>query len=164
MLSCKFEYGPNESYGTTVPCNDPGFGSDPVTVSAEATPLLPDSTYHYRVTATNEGGTTVGPDQTLKTLIDKATAKTGGVSAQQTTATLEGTVNPGGNPLTECVFEYGSDASYGTTGALRQPAGRRDGRRSRQLPRSPVCSRTPNTTTGSSRSMPVACSPPRTGQ
>jgi hypothetical protein len=114
VLSCKFEYGPTEAYGTTVPCNDPGFANEPVVVSAEAEPLAPNTIYHYRVTATNEGGTTVGPDQQLTTLIDKATATTGGAAAQQFTATLEGTVNPGGNPLTECFFEYGPDQTYGT--------------------------------------------------
>jgi hypothetical protein len=114
VLSCKFEYGPTEAYGTTVPCNDPGFGTEPVSVGAEAIELAPDTTYHYRVTATNEGGTTVGPDQTFKTLIDKAIPATGGAAALQTTATLEGSIDPLGNPLTDCFFEYGPDAGYGS--------------------------------------------------
>jgi hypothetical protein len=113
VLSCTFEYGLTEAYGTKVPCNDPGFGKEPVSVGAEAVGLAPDTTYHYRVTATNEGGTTVGPDQTFKTLIDKAVPATGGASALQTTATLEGTVNPLGNPMTACYFEYGSGPGYG---------------------------------------------------
>lgn len=117
VLSCTFEFGTTESYGTSVPCNDPGFGSGPVSIGAEALELQPDTVYHYRVTATNEGGTTVGPDQQFKTLIDKAPTTTGGAQPLQTTATLEGSVNPGGHPLTECFFEYGSTASYGSKAA-----------------------------------------------
>jgi hypothetical protein len=114
VLNCTFEYGPTEAYGTKVPCNDPGFGEEPVSVGAEAVGLTPATTYHYRVTATNEGGTTVGPDQTFTTLIDKAVPATGGATALQTTATLEGSVNPLGNPLTACYFEYGVNAGYGS--------------------------------------------------
>jgi hypothetical protein len=33
----------------------------------------------------------------------------------KTTATLNGTVNPDGGPVTECFFEYGTTASYGET-------------------------------------------------
>ncbi len=113
VLNCTFEYGLTEAYGTKVPCNDPGFGEGPVSVGAEAVGLAPGTTYHYRVTATNEGGTTVGPDQTFKTLIDKAIPATGGASALQTTATLEGTINPLGNPMTACYFEYGPGPGYG---------------------------------------------------
>jgi hypothetical protein len=113
VLSCTFEYGPTEAYGSTIPCNDPGFGSESVLVSAEAGPLEPNTTYHYRITATNEGGTTVGPDQTFKTLIDKAIPVTGGAVPLQTTATLEGAIDPLGNPVTGCYFEYGADTGYG---------------------------------------------------
>jgi hypothetical protein len=114
VLSCKFEYGPDTNYGTTVPCNDPGFGNEPVPVSAEATGLTPDTSYHYRIVATNESGTTVGADQEFKTLIEKASATTGAASSVlQTTLTLEGSINPGGHPLTACRFEYGSDETYG---------------------------------------------------
>jgi sugar lactone lactonase YvrE len=113
VLSCTFEYGTTEAYGSTLPCNDPGFGSQPVGISAEALGLQPDTVYHYRVTASSETGTTVGPDQQFKTLIDKAAATTGGAQALQTTASVEGAVNPGGHPLTECFFEYGADAAYG---------------------------------------------------
>jgi hypothetical protein len=115
VLSCTFEYGLTTAYGSSLPCNDPGFGKGAVVVSADVLGLQPDTVYHYRVTATNETGTTVGPDQQLKTLIDKAAAATGGAQALQTTATLEGAINPGGHPLTDCFFEYGVDAAYGAT-------------------------------------------------
>ena len=148
VLNCTFEYGLTETYGTKVPCNDPGFGEGPVSVGAEAVGLTPGTTYHYRVTATNEGGTTVGPDQTFQTLIDKAIPATGGASALQTTATLEGTINPLGNPLTACYFEYGSGSGYSgkepcasLPGASRRAGfGQRPGRRAdaqQQLPLSP---------------------------
>ena len=40
VLNCTFEYGPTEAYGTTFPCNDPGFGEGPVSVRAEAAASL----------------------------------------------------------------------------------------------------------------------------
>ena len=117
VLSCKFEYGLDTNYGTTVPCNDPGFGTEPVAVSAEVKGLQPDTNYHYRIVATNETGTTTSGDQEFTTLIPKAGVDTGGASAAQTTATLAGTVDPGGNAVDGCRFEYGSDASYGKEAA-----------------------------------------------
>ena len=125
VLSCTFDYGPTEAYGSTTPCNDPGFGSDSVMVSAEAVPLEPNTTYHYRITATNEGGTTVGLDQTFKTLIDKAIPTTGDAIPLQTTAALGGVINPLGNALTACYFEYGADAGLWGESAMRLDAGRR---------------------------------------
>jgi hypothetical protein len=38
-------------------------------VSAVVTGLLPDTAYHYRLVATNAGGTTFGDDQALTTLV-----------------------------------------------------------------------------------------------
>jgi hypothetical protein len=127
VLSCKFEYGTTEAYGSTLPCNDPGFGEEPVLVSAEAAPLEPNTVYHYRIIATNEGGTTVGTDQTFKTLIDKALPTTGTAVPLQTSATLEGSVNPLGNPMSDCYFEYGADSSYGAKAPCAPTPGAVDG-------------------------------------
>jgi hypothetical protein len=41
-------------------------------------------------------------------------------SIQETSATLNGTVNPDGNPVTTCEFEYGTTTSYGHTAACEQ--------------------------------------------
>lgn len=66
----RFEYGPDTSYGTSIPVPDARIGSglEYVGVSRQLTGLQPAGIYHYRVVATNANGTTVGADQTLTTL------------------------------------------------------------------------------------------------
>ena len=68
MFGCRFEYGPTTAYENTVPCASvPDAGSDPVRVDTHVSGLLPGTTYHYRVVATNGGGTANGADQTFTT-------------------------------------------------------------------------------------------------
>ena len=58
VSTCKFEYGTTTSYGSSVSCASlPGGGSSPVAVDAAiSSGLVADTTYHYRVSATNSGG------------------------------------------------------------------------------------------------------------
>jgi hypothetical protein len=80
------------------------------------TPYLPTSTaYHYRLVATNNLGTSLGPDQTFFTLPPEVPA-IGSLSAavNGSSATVSAMINPGGGPTTY-VAEYGTDTSYGTT-------------------------------------------------
>jgi hypothetical protein len=62
------EYGPDASYGATepVPAADIGSG-EAKTVKQHLTDLHPGTVYHYRVVATNEGGSTPGQDRTFTT-------------------------------------------------------------------------------------------------
>ena len=64
-----FEYGTSTDYGnsTPVPAGSVGEGVSSQAVWAAASGLAPGTTYHYHVTATNELGTVVGPDQTFTT-------------------------------------------------------------------------------------------------
>ncbi len=63
----RFDYGPTASYGSVTPNADGGFNAGGVGVSAAIGGLLPGTTYHYRVVASNPGGNTYGPDQTFRT-------------------------------------------------------------------------------------------------
>jgi hypothetical protein len=65
----QFEYGTTTSYGTSVPVPAKGIGSGTtgVKVSEAIEGLLPGTTYHFRVVATNAGGTGVGKDKELTT-------------------------------------------------------------------------------------------------
>jgi hypothetical protein len=66
---CVFQYGTSAAYGAEVPCaqNVAGEGSTPTTVTAALTGLTPNTTYHYRVIATNADGTSYGLDRTFTT-------------------------------------------------------------------------------------------------
>src|SRR5207302_1849343 len=63
VTSCQFEYGPTPAYGSTVPCSSaPGSGEASVAVSAVISGLKVNSTYYFRIVATNAGGTAHGGD------------------------------------------------------------------------------------------------------
>ncbi len=66
-----FEYGPTIEYGSTTPTEPDakgiGKGASAVPVSAETEPLEPETTYHYRLVATNVGGVSKGADHTFTT-------------------------------------------------------------------------------------------------
>ncbi|MGV3662890.1 MAG: choice-of-anchor D domain-containing protein [Prosthecobacter sp.] len=69
-----FQYGPTTSYGQTATASQsPVSGSSNTSVSAVIT-SLPPGTYHFRVAATNPGGTTNGSDATFIVPLVNATA------------------------------------------------------------------------------------------
>ena len=118
VSECKFEYGTTNSYGSSVVVRlAAGIGTSPVAVSASITGLTANTTYHFRISATNSSGTSKGSDETFKTLPNAPTVVTKAASSvTQTTATLNATVNPNGGEVSECKFEYG------TTNCLRNRA------------------------------------------
>ena len=113
-------YG-NDVSGTTSP------GTTPQAVSKVLNGLLPVTTYHYRLCATNApappGGTTCGSDQSFTTP-DAPTAVAGAATGvTQSGATLAGSVNPNGATVTSAVFRYGTTCSppAWTTGCSSSP-------------------------------------------
>jgi hypothetical protein len=128
VTACAFEYGPTERYGLSALCSpSPGAGFSPVLVSAALTQLPADATIHYRIVATNKGGTSTGADTTFKTLPDAPSIDTGQASEiTPTSAKLNASVNLNGAQATQCVFEYGSSVDYGRIAACSpepQPGG-----------------------------------------
>jgi len=116
----RFEYGTTSAYGTIVPAGEAsaGAGYEAVHVSQELAGLQPDTTYHYRVVATNgssSAGGTIGPDQTFTTPpLEPPMVSTGqAVNVAQNTVTLTGTIGTQGYQ-TEYEFDFGTDTSYGT--------------------------------------------------
>jgi phospholipase C len=68
VTDCRLEYGSSLPYSVSAPCTpSPGAGEEAVAVSAEVSGLKPATTYHFRVSATNAGGTAVGADQVFET-------------------------------------------------------------------------------------------------
>ena len=63
-----FSYGLTVAYGTNIPAAPDSInGTSNTNVSANITGLIPDTTYHFRVVATNRVGTTTGHDSTFRT-------------------------------------------------------------------------------------------------
>jgi subtilase family serine protease len=114
VSECKFEYGTTNSYESRASCTPPpGSGSSPVAVSASVGSLAANTTYHFRVVATNAGGTSKGSDQTLTTLPNPPTVVTKAASPiAQSSATLNASVNPNGGEVSACKLEYGTTNSY----------------------------------------------------
>ena len=123
VTECKFEYGTTASYGSSAACSSsPGAGESPVAVSISVASLSPNTVYHFRVVATNAGGTSQGEDDTFTTLMTSATGestKVGetakatdeGLSVQASEGTGKVTIGPygsniGGPPLADSSGEY----------------------------------------------------------
>lgn len=113
-----FEYGKTTGYGTKSATTNAGAGSTDVAATASLTSLAPNTTYHYRLVATNASGTSRGTDGNFATssAVEAITSPATGVTF--TAATLHGTVNPFGHATT-FYFEYGTSKSYGTKTALQ---------------------------------------------
>lgn len=63
----RFEYGTGTSYGSATPELNAGSGVAPVEEHQSISGLQPGTLYHYRMVATNAGGTTTSKDQTFVT-------------------------------------------------------------------------------------------------
>ena len=89
--------------------------------------LLASTTYYYRISGTNEAGTTTSPIGNFKTMAPPKVKATPVVLAPTNvtaySATLQGTVNPG-NDSTQVSFVYGTDPNFinATNTGLAVPA------------------------------------------
>ncbi len=114
-----YQYGPTTEYGQSTMPEGPGVsagtGLSAVAAPADLVPLVPGVTYHYRLVAWNEAGTSYGQDKTFTTETGQSpTAVTGaasGITVDE--ATISGTVDPRGKE-TSYRFEYGENITYGT--------------------------------------------------
>lgn len=115
-----FEYGTTTSYGAGTPTRNAGAKAAGITVSASLFGLMAGTLYHYALVATNSAGTTTGSDEPFTTLSPPAPVISTGGATNITvrTATLGGTVNPGGAPTT-FYFQYGATSSYGAQTSTR---------------------------------------------
>jgi hypothetical protein len=111
--SYHFEYGTTTAYGSQTTSLSAGSGSTAVAESAAISGLTAGATYHFRLVATNSAGTTVGADLTLTTLTPPVATTGSASSVLDTSATLNGTVDPNGS-ATSYHFDYGTTASYGS--------------------------------------------------
>ena len=62
-----FEYGLTDAYGSTTVTGSAGSGATQSSIQTYLTDLSPDTTYHYRIVASNNLGTSYGDDKTFVT-------------------------------------------------------------------------------------------------
>ena len=110
-----FEYGTTTAYGSQAPATaaSAGSGTGAVAQSQAITGLTRGTTYHYRLVATNAGGTTTGPDQTFTTLDPPEVVTLPATEIDADGAKLNATVDPNGR-TTSYRFEYGTTTAYGS--------------------------------------------------
>src|SRR5947209_4186456 len=116
-----FQWGLTTSYGVNGAPHSVGSGSRFQAVSEEARGLVGGTTYHYRVVATNQFGTTVGGDRSFKTTgAPPPGAVTGSaVNLSPTGAILTGDVFPAG-ARTTWWFQFGTTTAYGKRSSQSQ--------------------------------------------
>jgi uncharacterized protein (TIGR02145 family) len=115
-----FEYGTSTAYGSTIDAvTNIINGSSLTDVTANLTGLTPNTTYHFRVKATNAAGTVTGEDLTFLTLtsvVAPVATSSAATAVTNTTATINGSVNANGSTTTVS-FEYGTTFLYGSEAA-----------------------------------------------
>jgi hypothetical protein len=124
ITSVRFQYGPTTSYGFTTPVQTQT-GNTFRNISANITGLIASHIYHFRIVASNSGGTSFGSDRTLTTLSATGTPVVTTNPASNvaiSSARLNGLLDPHG--LTTSVhFQYGTTTSYGHTTPMQSQTG-----------------------------------------
>lgn len=108
-----FEYGTSTSYGTKTAEKSAGSGASPQNEAVAISKLQVGKTYHFRIVAKSDAGTTTGADATFTTSSAPSAVTADASPIAVTTATLRGQVNPDGLSTTWW-FEYGTSTAYGT--------------------------------------------------
>jgi hypothetical protein len=110
--SYRFEYGLTSAYGSTVPLPEGSLPADfnYESVSVTITRLTPNTTYHYRVVATDaKGHTATGADATFTTPTAVSIDNEYATNVASTSATIGGELNPLGAEATYRI-EYDTSA------------------------------------------------------
>ncbi len=99
----------------------PFLGTGEEEVSAGVSGLNAETGYRYRLVGSNENGPNAGATMTFETLpaVSVQTLEASGVTA--TSATLNGTLDPEGQDVSECFFEYGESEEYGQSKPCEEP-------------------------------------------
>ncbi len=117
ITGCEIRYGEDSGYSTgSVPCAPAGSIASPTAVSAVLTGLVANTTYRYRVFATNANGTQMASsDQTFTTEAAVAGVTTeAAADVAKDGATLNGSFTGDGTEA-HYFFEWGATTAYGHT-------------------------------------------------
>jgi phosphodiesterase/alkaline phosphatase D-like protein len=110
-----FQWGLTAAYGVQSDEHAAGHGTRAVSVSTTASGLIPGTTYHYRLVATNGAGTTLGADRTFTTAGNPPPTVATGPPTQigKNSATVTAVIGPN-NQATTYYFQYGTSTAYGS--------------------------------------------------
>jgi hypothetical protein len=115
--TCRFQWGTSRSFGQTVACEPETVtnGNSPVAVHANLKDLQADTTYFYRLEATNANGTNPGsPEQDHEFTTHGPGLRDASVTdVASTSATFDATIDPHGAPASY-YFQYGTTTAYGS--------------------------------------------------
>lgn len=101
---CYFEYGTSTDYGTVTAEQDIGAGTQSMDVAETIAGLSSETTYHYRLVSTNDGGTAYGQDGSFSTPDVTSPTITGVTPA-------DGAINVGVNSQVRVAFSEPMDGS-----------------------------------------------------
>jgi len=109
-----FQYGTTTGYGSSTVAWNAGSGWQPEELSGTIEGLKGNTTYHYRLIASNSNGTGTGEDKTFTTpdwrpIVTPEDA----TEVKKSSAKLRAKINPQGSSTTYH-FEYGLTTAYGT--------------------------------------------------
>lgn len=125
ITDCHFQYTGAADFAangfanaTSLPCTSNPSGSGPVQISKPLPGLSPGASYDYRIVVAGYGGTAEGSAQAFTTLPPLAPDVATGSATEltKTSATLGGTVNAHGGPISNCHFEYTTSADFEASG------------------------------------------------
>jgi hypothetical protein len=117
--SCVVEYGETTSYGFRANCaNGPFSGTSVLLVKGHLTGvngLNANTTYHFRLVATNADGSAATHDATFTTPTGSPfIVRPQPLFITDSSASVGALIKPNGFPLTSCFVEYGLTTAYGS--------------------------------------------------
>lgn len=125
LTSCGFDYTDHADFlangfanAATAPCPAVVGDNESVSLSANVKGLETGTSYDYRIQIGSYGGSAESGSQSFQTLPPLPPEATTGTASALTkaTATLGGTVNPKGGTVSNCHFEYVTEAGFQSTG------------------------------------------------
>jgi hypothetical protein len=125
LTSCGFDYTDHADFlangydnAKTAPCPAVVGDEGSVSISASVKGLDTATSYDYRVQIESFGGSAESGSQSFQTLppLPPEATTTTATSLTKTTATLGGTVNPKGGTVSNCHFEYVTEAGFQSNG------------------------------------------------